>query len=88
MVSRGTLLFFCLSTKHTDHASSLCTAGLRKRLAPATVANAQISSSGSFPSNALTYGAHLAVSLSIGFLFMAAGSMTFNTSAESGAVSC
>ena len=36
------------------------------------------------PSHAFTYGAHMAVNMAIGFLFLGAGSLTFGTSKEAG----
>lgn len=55
---------------------------LRKRLAPPTVSNATQPSAAAPPTSSLNYGAHCAVSMSLGFLFMGAGTLTFDTSPQ------
>ncbi|GAB4821235.1 hypothetical protein N2152v2_008281 [Parachlorella kessleri] len=56
--------------------------GLRKRLAAASAANAAHPGLGSPPTSSYTYGAHMAVSMALGFLFLGAGALTFATTPQ------
>ena len=59
-------------------------AALHKRLPEPTALNAVMPTPANPPSHAFTYGAHMAVNMAIGFLFLGAGSLTFGTSKEAG----
>eukprot|EP00887_Chlorella_sp_A99_P005912 scaffold29.g5912.t1 len=56
--------------------------GLRKRLPTVMAANAVQPTLANPPTTSLTYGAHIAVAMGLGFLFMGAGSLTFGTSPQ------
>jgi hypothetical protein len=59
-------------------------AGLRKRIAAANAVNATHPTLAHPPTTSYTYGAHMAIGMGLGFLFMGAGALTFATTPQAG----